>query len=203
MKNMYTDYYYDFLVGEYPSDENYRTTSLTFDYLKDAGFNSQEICNIACDLPIADKITFDLLPDKLWDNSLIDRNKFYYHKELQILSPPPTWNETFPFYLEMKIRYTLDDLLDYFVRRAGVRQDWLNREKEIGSIKYLLNQYKKFKFMEPLDFLLHLIDFCIAKEVELNQIYDLTKYEIELAEFLEVDITNAVAQKKNVIVWRS
>ena len=203
MKNVYTDYYYNFLVGEYPTDEDYRTTSLTFEYLEDAKFTSKEIVNIICSLPINNAITFDLLPDYLWEDSLIERNKFYFHKELQILSPPPTWEKTFPFYLEMKIRYTLDDILNYFIRMSGVRQDWINREKEIGSIKYLLNNYKKFKFMEPLDFLLHLIDFCISKEVELNQIYDLTHYEIELAEYLEVDTTNAIANNKNQIIWRS
>lgn len=203
MKNVYTDYYYNFLVGEYPTDEDYRTTSLTFEYLEDAKFTSNEIVNIICSLPINNAITFDLLPDYLWEDSLIERNKFYFHKELQILSPPPTWEKTFPFYLEMKIRYTLDDVLNYFIRMSGVRQDWINREKEIGSIKYLLNNYKKFKFMEPLDFLLHLIDFCISKEVELNQIYDLTHYEIELAEYLEVDTTNAIANNKNQIIWRS
>ena len=103
----------------------------------------------------------------------------------------------------MKIRYTLDDALDYFIRTTGVRGEWIARDREIGSIKYLLKEYKKFSFMEPIDFLLHLIDYCVANGNEINSIYDLRHQEVELAKALEIDITNAIAAGKNTVIWRS
>lgn len=201
---MYADFYYNFLIGEYPeNEEDYIRTTKTFEYLKESGITESEIYMVAESIkPPKNVITIDDIPDSLWENSLIERGKFYYHKELQITSPPPTWNESFDFYLEMKIRYTLDDLLDYFIKRTNVRQDWVNRDKEIGSIKYLLKDYKKFSFMQPVDFILHLIDYCIAANVELNSIYDLRNKEIELAKYLEVDVKNAEMKGKNKIVWR-
>ena len=153
-------------------------------------------------MPVKERITEEDLPDELWNDSLLKRGSFYYHRQLQINSPLPTWEESFPFYLEMKIRYTADDVLDYFAERANVRRDWMNREKELGSIRFLLKDYQKFSFMEPVDFLLHLIDYCIADGIELTTIYDLRVNEIKLAGYLEVDVANAVASGKNQIKWR-
>lgn len=199
----YTDFYYYFLVGEHPNENNYKVTNATFEYLKDAGFDDDCMCRIINLMPIMDCITVDDIPDSLWEDSLLVRNKFYFHKELQITSPPPTWDQSYPFYLEMKIKYTLDDVLNYFINSSGVRSDWVNREKELGSIRYLLKDYKKFSFMEPIDFLLHLIDYCVADGMEITSIYSLRDKEIELANYLEIDVAKAITKEKNKIVWRS
>lgn len=203
MSSNYADYYYHFLVGEHPDESDYNATAATFEHLKDAGFNEDWIFQVINQMPIKDSIKFDDIPDALWNNSLVIRGNFYFHKELQIKSPPPTWEHSFPFYLEMKIKYTVEDVLEYFLNFAHIRTDWVNREKELGSIRFLLKDYKKFSFMEPVDFLLHLIDYCVADGMELNSIYDLRDKEIELANYLEVDTANAVMQGKNKIVWRS
>lgn len=203
MKNVFADYYYNFLIGEYPSEEDYRITSLTFNHIKDAGFSQLELFRLINNFPAKDKITFEDIPNSLWEGSQIKKDTFYFHKELQILSPPPTWDETFDFYLEMKIRYSLDDALDYFIKRTGARAEWINRDKEIGSIKYLLKDYAKFSFMEPLDFFLHLIDYAVSCNSDINTVYDLRNYEIELANYLEIDTANAIAKNKNKVVWRS
>lgn len=203
MKNVFADYYYNFLIGEHPKDEDYKITSLTFNHLKDAGFNEIELFRLLNTFPIKDKISFEDIPDNLWEGSCLTRDKFYFHKELQILSPPPTWDETFDFYLEMKIKYSLDEALDYFIKRSGTREEWVNRDREIGSIKFLLKEYTKFNFMEPLDFFLHLIDYAVSCGAELNSIYDLRRFEIELATYLEIDVANAIAKDKNKVIWRS
>jgi hypothetical protein len=203
MKNVYADYYYNFLIGEHPNEKDYRTTSLTMNHLKDAGFSEVQLFRLLNAFPVKDKISFEDIPNSLWEGSCLERNKFYFHKELQILSPPPTWDETFEFYLEMKIQYSLDEALDYFIKRSGTREEWVNRDREIGSIKFLLKEYKKFDFMEPLDFLLHLIDYAISCGAELNSIYDIRRFEIELATYLEIDVANAVSMNKNRVIWRS
>lgn len=203
MKSNYADYYYNFLIGEYPNDEDYRSTALIFEYLKDANVNEIDIYKVIESMQIIHKLSFNDIPDYLWDKSILTKGVFYYHKELQIVSKPPTWEITYPHYLEMKIMYTLEDALNYFIERSNVRSEWINRDKEIGSIKFLLKDYIKFKFMEPLDFFLHLIDYSVSSKIELNSIYDLRHEEIALAKHLEIDLANAVAMGKNIVKWRS
>lgn len=205
MNNLYTDYFYNFLLGEHPSDEAFIKTKNIFDYLEDSNLTESEILATINKLPTNEVITIDDLPDDLWNDSLLKRGTFYFHKELQITSPPPTWDESFPFYLEMKIKYTEEDILEYFIKKAKIYKDWVNEAKEIGSIKFLLKEYKKFSFVEPIDFLLHLIDYCIADTnsyEQLTSIYDIRDKEIEFAKLFEVDIQNARFSKKDRIIWR-
>ena len=204
--NKYADFYFNFMIGEYPEEiDDYRKTANLFQYLIDAGISDGEVYMITEIVKPKKCLTIEDIPDKLWENSLLERDKFYFHKQLQITPPPPGWDieHDYIFYREMKIRYTLDDVLDYFIIMTGVRAEWVARDKEKGSIKYLLKEYKKFNFMEPIDFLLHLIDYCVSCGREINSIYDLRDEEVELAKALEVDILNAAALGKNKVIWRS
>lgn len=204
--NDYADFYFNFMIGEYPDNfEDYKKTANLFQYLIDAGINDGDIYMITGLVKPKSCLSIEDIPLSLWENSLLEKDKFYFHKELQVTPPPPGWDtdEDYVFYKEMKIRYTLDDVLDYFIRVSGVRAEWVARDKEIGSIKYLLKEYKKFKFIEPIDFILHLIDYCSSCGIELNSIYDLRNEEIKLAEMLELDILNAKAKGKDKVIWRS
>lgn len=200
-----TNFYYSYLLGEYPENkEDYDKTYKTISYLIEAGINVDTIKkNVFENIPFKERLSYEDLPNNLWDNSLLEKDKFYYHIQLLIANTAPGWDdeEDFHPYIEPKIKYSLDDALDYFIERAGVRSDWINRAKEIGSIKFLLKDFEKFNFIEPIDFFLHLVDFAVSKD-EINTVYDLREYEIELAEFLENDIANAIAQKKNTYIWR-
>lgn len=200
-----TDFYYSYVVGEFPEDKNnYNKTKLLFDYLLEAGIDEGNLLlNIMKTFPNKDYLTIDDIPDTMWEDSLLKRNTFYYHKELQILSPPPTWDECYPFYLEMKIQYKEKDVLNYFAKTFNINSEWINEEQEIGAIKYLINNYKKFNFMEPVDFLLHLIDYVKSLGVKANKIYDIRSYENELAELLEKDILDSKINKKDTVVWRT
>ena len=204
--NTYADFYFNFLIGEFPEDiEDYRKTSNFFKYLEDSGISEGEIYMVAGMVKPKSVLTLADIPEKLKKDSLIDINKFYFHKELIITPPPPGWDieEDYKFYKEIKLRYTLEDVLDYFIKATNARAEWIARDKEIGSIKYLLKEYKKFSFIEPIDFILHLIDYCVSSSDEINTIYDLRHREIELAEALEIDIANATARGKHLTIWRS
>lgn len=204
--NQYADFYFNFMIGEYPEhEENYIKTANFFSYLKDSGITDGEIYMITGLVKPKQVLTIDDIPDIIRKDSLLEKDKFYYHKELTITPPPPGWEveEDYKFYREIKIRYTLEDALDYFIKATGVRAEWVARDKEIGSIKYLLKEYKKFNFIEPIDFLLHLIDYSVSCGNEINTIYDLRHEEVELAKALEIDIANAVARGKNTVIWRS
>lgn len=198
--------YYDFIAGEYPENEEYyNRTSMLIEYLKDAGFKDNELTSLILnEMPNKDYLTVDDIPESAWNDSLLSKDVFYYHKELQVISPPSTWDEIKPFYLEMKIKYTVEDILNYFCSRCNVREEWLNKNKEIGSIKYLLESYSKFNFITPVDFLLHLIDYAASfEDTKYQSIYDICVHELECAEYLENDIKNAKLQKKNKVIWRT
>lgn len=198
------DFYYDFNVGEYPENiDNRDKTKKIFEYLLEAGITESELVDLIIrEFENKDYLTYSDLPNKLWDKSLLKRDVFYYHRELQVLSPAPTWEETFPFYREMRIIYTEKDILNYFAKVFAINSDWLNEAKELGSIKYLLDKYKMFSFVESIDFLLMLIDYLKANDVKINKIYDICNYEVEFAKILEVDVKNSELKKKNTIVWR-
>ena len=177
---------------------------MLFDYLLESGciLVDDIVMNIITHFPNKEVLYPDDLPDNLWNDSLLERHTFYYHKELQILSPPPTWDKSFPFYIEMKIQYTIENILDYFSKTFNINKDWISREKEIGSIKYLLKEYKKFGFIESVDFILHLIDYVCSLGIKAKSIYDLRDYENDYAELLENDISNAKSCHKNKVIWR-
>lgn len=199
-----TNFYYDFVVGEYPENKaDYIKTKMLFEYLLESGCSQKFLLTkIIAEFENKNSLTEEDIPDSLWEGSLLIRNKFYYHKELQILSPPPTWDNSYPFYIEMKIQYSIEDVLDYFIETFNINKDWINKEKELGSIKYLLNNYIKYGFIEPVDYLLHLIDYVKSLDCKISSIYDLRKYETECIEYLELDIANAKSSNKNKVIWR-
>lgn len=199
-----TNFYYDFNVGEFPENQDdFIITNKVLNYLIDAGISEASVIDLIIkDFDNKKHITKDDLPDKLWNNSLLKKNTFYYHQELQILSPAPTWNEVFPFYREMKIIYTEENILNYFSKTLSVKEEWINKNKEIGSIKYLLKKYAMFDFIEPIDFLLLLIDYVKSKEIKVYKLYDISNLEMEFASILEHDIKNSIEKCKNTIIWR-
>ena len=102
----------------------------------------------------------------------------------------------------MKISYTEKNIISYFNKVFSINSEWVNEDKEIGSIKYLLKKYEIFKFIEPVDYLLLLIDYVKAKGTKVYKIYDICNFEMEFAEILEVDIKSSVIRNKNTIIWR-
>ena len=207
--NQYTQFYYDFNTGEFPENKDFiHITDNYFDYLIDAGFNKKDLYKLIINsLPNKDYLDFNCLPDYLWNDSLLDKDKFYFHKELQLGPLPPTWNKDYPYKLEMKIIYTKEDIYNYFIKTFKLDKDLMeiNKKKELGSIKYLLNEYKNIKafdFLEPIDFILFLIDYVANLDKKINTILKLNDYVYEFAEFEKDMIINAKAANKDKIVWR-
>ena len=169
--------------------------------------DTNEIDKLINSLPNKDYLDFNCLPDYLWNDSLLDKDKFYFHKELQLGPLPPTWDKDYPYKLEMKIIYTKEDIYNYFIKTFKLDKDLMeiNKKKELGSIKYLLNEYKNIKafdFLEPIDFILFLIDYVANLDKKINTILKLNDYVYEFAEFEKDMIINAKAANKNKIVWR-
>lgn len=199
-------YYYD--LGEMPNDKDKEITQKTFDYLRDNNMSDKEILALLPVLPNKLALSHEDLPDILWSDSLIKRDTFYFHNELHIMSPPPYWDieknkiVSMAFFLEIKIKYTVEDLIKYYYKYFPTELSLVDNKKDIGSINYLLNKYSKIDFIENVDIILYLIDEAVDQGFECLEIINLQKMEQATIERLRDKVMNARLDKKNVIIWR-
>ena len=202
------DFYYKHIVGQEPKEESYNKTNKLIAYLKEADIEEALIIKVLEDVPHKDYLTHEDLPNWLWENSILKPKTFYYHHSLQITSPAPKYNmnkkynNKTKFYLEMKIKYTVDDLIDYFYNTLGVPLEFKDKKKDGGAINYLLSKYSNFTFIEPIDFVLALIERDKSENLKVNNILDLTKHEQEVYNQLQALTANAKIAKANIIRWR-
>ena len=176
-------WYEENILG-YSTEKSY-ITQYTIDYLYDNNYNEGDIINILSKIK-KESIKYKDLPSKLW-NSLIERDTYYFHPELQILSKPPMLSissdiviKPVKFFKEIKISYTKQNVLNYFYRKANSKiiKD-MNRD--LGSLDYLLSRYKH-QLMNSLDVILYLID---DHAFEANSLLALSNYEVDILERIE------------------
>lgn len=185
-------------------------TKATLLHLIDNNFTEKEIVKIITDCKIKDFMTPDDLPDYLWDNSLLKRDTFYYSSVLQMVSPPPKWDpekmtySSEPFYLEMKINFTMNDLLEHYYNELKIDVNFRDENKDKGALQYLLNKYK-LNGVESIDVILLLIEEAKAtseKHIITNPL-KLQDFEGEVISFLNNVIPNKITNKENKIIWRT
>lgn len=208
----FVEHYYTTVLGYYPfeTDCNKIKSQKIIDYLIDAGVTESEILSFVEDAPASDCLNKDMLPNWLWEGSLIKRDTFYYHNVLHIVSKPPMWNprtqkeEVTKFFLEMKIKYTLEDLLNYYYKTFSIELALRDRKKDSGAIQYLLNRYSAIDFIEPLDFILHSIDYIknLSEDNMITNILEINKCEQEVFSMLQCKTAQAKLSKADKIVWR-
>lgn len=195
--------FYELMVGTTPSEEDVKNLNGCVLYLKDNNFSDREIFNILSDSKNIN-IKASELPSKYWEGSLLKPNTFYYHDKLRIMSKAPKWDPetlkeiTYPYFLEMKIMFTMDDLIEYFYQKTLIPVELRNRKNEEASFKYLLDKYKIMK-AEPIDFVLFLID-SVKEEDSIYKVFDLQKYEPDVFKMFER--LNSDKTVKKEIVWR-
>ena len=156
-------YYEEKNITNYTS-ENLKRTKATIDYLKDNKVSKDSIIEVFKSAPNNVELTLDSLPEWLWSNSLLEKGKFYYHSELRIIPKAPCMMKdgklkTQKFSREMKIMYTPQKILNYYYSTCNVRPEFRNEKKDLGALNHLLEKYKRFNFISPVDFVLFLIDY--------------------------------------------
>lgn len=195
--------FYELMVGTTPNEKDVKNLNGCVLYLKDNNFSDREIFNILNDSKNIN-IKASELPSKYWEGSLLKPNTFYYHDKLRIMSKAPKWDPetlkeiTYPYFLEMKIMFTMDDLIEYFYQKTLIPVELRNRKNEEASFKYLLDKYKIMK-AEPIDFILFLID-SVQEEDSIYKVFDLQKYEPDVFKMFEK--LNSDKTIKKEIVWR-
>ena len=201
--------YYD-RVGEESigGAKGFQVTKNTCEYLLDCGFSALEIINILNGLGFG-ALSYDVLPDRLWQGSLIKRGAFYLHRELRIESKVPEFDIKtcrvleYPYYCEMKIKYTVEDTLKYFRSKMKPPNIALTSDEyDKNAIMQLFKQYSKLDYVEPLDVILCSIDNHLTLDPHCTRLIDITKTNREVIASLISDMKSLEAQDRRKMVMR-
>lgn len=198
-------------LGKGIYNEEYRLkTKAVLLHLIDNNFTEKEIVKIITNCKIKDYMTPNDLPDYLWEDSLLKRDTFYYSSILQLVSAPPKWDPekmictSEPFYLEMKIKFTIDDLLKHYYDELKIDINLRDENKDKGALQYLLNKYKINK-IENIDVILLLIEEAkiTSEKPTITNPLKLQEFEGNVIAFLNNVIPNKIINKENEIIWRT
>ncbi|MCY8466585.1 hypothetical protein [Bacillus atrophaeus] len=131
-------------------------------------------------------------------NNLMEKDVFYYHSELREMSSPPKITrdkgsgelirQSEDFYLEMKNRYTLQDLLNYWYKKMKIKPNDHMMKQDEGKFKYILGNY-------TLDEVLFAIDASVILRKERQQ--RLLRNAFELDKYIE-DAREFIRRKENM-----
>ena len=205
----YLSFFYTNGLGHLPDDEKkINITQDTINYLLDCNITEEKI--ILALLKAKDKecLRPDTLISNLWDNSLIEQNKFYFHKELQIISKPPVLDiktgkiQSYPFYKEIKIVYKIEDLLQYYYNKNSIKE-LFNHNKDISILNFLINKYKPIKDILVLDLILLMIDISFKNRTNISNLISIDECSIEAINRLRKWKKEAKLIGADKIIWRS
>lgn len=208
----YTEFYYDQL-GFYPfdTDAERNQTEKTIQHMIDANIKEEDILKVLEETSQKKVLRPEDLPDWLWEGSLVKRDTFYYHRSLHMTSAPPIYDpisrkeKVSPYYMEMVIQYTVEDLLRYFYRTTRMSTDLADPRKDEGAARYLLEKYSKIPFCESLDFVLALIDeHAVTGNYfgRVSSILGIDQAQTEVYEKMKSKTAEARVHKADRIVWR-
>jgi hypothetical protein len=179
---------YEICFGCEPTEKELALLEILFQRLLDNGYSEQD----AQKLLLNNKLT---LNDFEWNDSLIntDKNTIYYHYELQIHSKPNHVDPVtlavvkHPYYLEMKYRYTMENLLDYYYKKLIIPMNFRDEKRDKGAFNHLLSYYN-FDNIHTVDFLLFVIDYIVANEYKITNPLELKNWAQITYEYLELNI---------------
>lgn len=183
-------------------------TKGTIEYLMDCGFSDGEIFKVFQTYPAGSEyMDPEKLPESLWENSLTEKDTFYYHHLLRITGKPATvsidGNRKFdPHFLEMQIRFPMESLLSYYYSSCRIDEALRDEKRDAGSFRYLLQRYEKLGYISGLDFVLVLIDYAGKSEFPVSMVMKLSEYDAEANQMLKAMVAEARKDRANKIIWR-
>ena len=198
---------YIYQLGQEPDDSSaWQASRNLLQYLTEAGVSQSEAFEtIASSLRLPSP---DQLPKTLWKDSLLQPGKIYWHKRLRLQAMPETrkldgtWDRP-QWFLEMKIRFTLSDLLDYGYAAFGTPPVFRNEKRDLGIVRHLLERFSNWEFCEPVDAVLAVIDKAASNETHKPNLYSLQDFEEPAYLELQSKIAQAKLLGLGKIIWRS
>lgn len=202
-------------TGYFETIEDQEKCEKVISYLLD-NFTQEEVIELLQDEDIY-HLTYDNLPDSLWEGSLLKRDQYYFHRLLQIRAKPTKYDKINniytpnKYYVEMKIRFTEMDFIIYMYTTLQTAIPVRDTKKDIGTLKYLLKKYATIdnffaEHVEAIDFLLYLIEYVKVKHP--NRCAYLSLLDIEnnycsvAMEQFVLKTQTAIGEKINRIIHR-
>lgn len=160
--------YYEACLGYCPDKLCLSETLKSIWYLKINGLSDQQIYRELF-THNTETISVSDLSESLWTDlvpgNLVQKGHYYFHRELQIISPSPSFSlKTGATQAEdwcvPRMFFTINDLTTYFFSRLSKQEQELCLGYEYEkTARYLLARFRDcYEGIEPLDFLLCLID---------------------------------------------
>lgn len=204
----YLMWYFEHVLGYCPQETVWLTTRSAIRYMLDNELSGEEITG-ELKKHRTESIHPDDLTEALWHKSLLQKGHFYFHKALQISSPAPLLKKDgsveYPEdYLEMRIRFTEEDILAYFYNHISKQdKDLCDPKKDYKTIQYLLKRFSLIENAEPVDLILCLIDdFTNNEENTINDgIISVLQSLPNVLNWYQTDYKNAAAAGLNKPRW--
>jgi len=203
-----TDFYYSDVLKYAPEINEKIRTEKTVKYMLDCGLTNLEIFKEIRQHK-SKIITGEDLSNVLWKNSLIKKGAFYLHKELRIVSEAPIFDflqdkEIIePYFCEIKIRYTVTDVLNYFYKQLNsLSYKLVDRKTDMKTVAFLMNKYDGIDYVEALDVVLCSIDNHLKQHSDCYQLIDVTHTNSEVIKQLINDMLELESKDLRRIVWR-
>ena len=103
----------------------------------------------------------------------------------------------------MKIRYTRQNLLDYFYNRLkSINRQLVDRKTDLKAIDFLMNKYSSLDYIEPLDVILCSIDNHLEQRDDTYRLIDITKTNLNIINQLMNEMMELESKDLRKIVWR-
>ncbi len=192
---------YELCCGVEPEEKDLLLLEIKYQRLIDNGYTDKESKNIL----INSKLDINNYEHT---DSIINGDKLYRHCELQIHSLPGGFDpETCtvikrPYYLEMKSRYTMNNLLDYYYTKLVVPMLFRDEKRDIGAFKHLLSSFKS-PLIDSVDFILFVIDYVSSYEYKVNNPLELKNWFQQTYEYLEQYVLSTkieIVNREDVLV---
>jgi hypothetical protein len=186
---------YELCYGVEPEDKDLLLLEIKHQRLLDNGYTVKEANKILIDT----KLNIDNYEHS---DSIIDSDIIFRHHELQIHSKPGGFDPTTctvikrPYYLEMKVRYTMDNLLNYYYTKLIVPPLFRDEKRDIGAFNHLINSFKS-PVINSVDFILFVIDYAASNEYKTNNPLDLKNWFQPTYEYLEQFVLNTKLELVN------
>ena len=148
------------------------------------------------------------LPVFLYKDSLVEKDRFYYHSLLKVQSKAPVFDfvknvmVTPDFYCEPREHFTIGNLLDYVYNKLDIPDFLRERHRDTKAIQYILGRYKTNPHVSALDFTLYMIDEASKDSKKISQIISINSYELQTADRVKRIVEIAKAKKYNQYIWR-
>ena len=194
---------YELCCGVEPEEKDLQLLEIRYQRLLDNGYNDKEAKNIL--MSTSFNIDNYIHSDSLVDPSI---GPVFRHHELQIHSKPGGFDPATctvikrPYYLEMKSRYTMNNLMDYYYTKLIVPMLFRDEKRDIGAMNHLLNSFKS-PLIDSVDFILFVIDYVSSNEYKINNPLELKNWFQQTYEYLEqfvLSVKLEIVNREDVLI---